>query len=237
MAKHHPRNESAYHCPTAQVEVILGRAWMASRLALPVVFAVLGGEAILDYVGDENRILYWAILVRCKKINGAEALIILYSRLGFSCYRRERQRSQGADHYSPIDAVYSRRSVSGAPLFSSKPNSDQFTLSLSQANSQRADERAPSSLIPENIFRAVITKRLASLTGKASKQRPPLLFGCLGWGTVGRAYSNTSDNHLTLAPWPVEESKAEDEANVEDTAYPGKEDGLDSLSFMAWAKP
>ncbi|GJS25903.1 hypothetical protein Tco_0486523 [Tanacetum coccineum] len=34
----------------------------------------------------------------------------------------------------------------------------------------------------------------------------------------------------------VEESKAEDEANVEDTAYPGKEDGLDSLSFMAWAK-
>ncbi|KAK1431755.1 hypothetical protein QVD17_08373 [Tagetes erecta] len=48
------------------------------------------------------------------------ALIILYSRLGFSCYRRERQRSQGADHYSPIDAVYSRRSVSGAPLFSSK---------------------------------------------------------------------------------------------------------------------
>ncbi|KAI3664450.1 hypothetical protein L1987_88877 [Smallanthus sonchifolius] len=97
------------------VEVILGRAWMASRLALPVVFAVLGGEAILDYVGDENRILYWAILVRCKKRNGAEALIILYSRLGFSCYRRERQRSQGADHYSPIDAVYSRRSVSGAP--------------------------------------------------------------------------------------------------------------------------
>ncbi|KAF5758495.1 putative cytochrome c oxidase subunit I, cytochrome c oxidase-like, subunit I [Helianthus annuus] len=38
----------------------------------------------------------------------------------FSCYRRERQRSQGADHYSPTDAVYSRRSVSGAPLFSSK---------------------------------------------------------------------------------------------------------------------
>nr|GEY70532.1 hypothetical protein [Tanacetum cinerariifolium] len=35
---------------------------------------------------------------------------------------------------------------------------------------------------------------------------------------------------------PVEESKAEDEANVEDTTYPGKEDGLDSLSFMAWAK-
>ncbi|GJT12529.1 putative reverse transcriptase domain-containing protein [Tanacetum coccineum] len=50
--------------------------------------------------------------------------------------------------------------------------SDQFTLSLSQANSQRADERAPSSLIPENIFRAVITKRLASLTGKASKDLP-----------------------------------------------------------------
>ncbi|GKC95474.1 hypothetical protein Tco_1160916 [Tanacetum coccineum] len=34
----------------------------------------------------------------------------------------------------------------------------------------------------------------------------------------------------------VEESKAEDEANVKDTAYPGKEDGLDSLSFMSWAK-
>ncbi|GJU58894.1 hypothetical protein Tco_1236660 [Tanacetum coccineum] len=34
----------------------------------------------------------------------------------------------------------------------------------------------------------------------------------------------------------VEESKAEDEANVEDTTYPGKEDGLDSLSFMAWVK-
>ncbi|KAI3668596.1 hypothetical protein L1987_88373 [Smallanthus sonchifolius] len=58
----------------------------------------------------------------------------------------------------------------------SRTTSDQFTLSLSQANSQRADERAPSSLIPENIFRAVITKRLASLTGKASKQRPPLWF-------------------------------------------------------------
>ncbi|GKE43792.1 hypothetical protein Tco_1471076, partial [Tanacetum coccineum] len=34
----------------------------------------------------------------------------------------------------------------------------------------------------------------------------------------------------------VEESKAKDEANVEDTAYPGKEDGLDSLPFIAWAK-
>ncbi|GKA93341.1 hypothetical protein Tco_0815327 [Tanacetum coccineum] len=34
----------------------------------------------------------------------------------------------------------------------------------------------------------------------------------------------------------IEESKAEDEANVEDTTYPGKEDGLDSLSFMAWVK-
>nr|GEY53834.1 proteasome subunit alpha type-1 [Tanacetum cinerariifolium] len=33
-----------------------------------------------------------------------------------------------------------------------------------------------------------------------------------------------------------EESKSEDVANVKDTAYPGKEDGLDSLSFMAWAK-
>jgi hypothetical protein len=32
------------------------------------------------------------------------------------------------------------------------------------------------------------------------------------------------------------ESKAEDKANVGDTAYPGKEDGLDSLSFMAWTK-
>ncbi|GKC57622.1 hypothetical protein Tco_1085220, partial [Tanacetum coccineum] len=50
--------------------------------------------------------------------------------------------------------------------------SDQFTLSLSQANSQRADEKAPYSLIPENIFRAVITKRLASVTGKASKDLP-----------------------------------------------------------------
>nr|GEY09620.1 ribonuclease H-like domain-containing protein [Tanacetum cinerariifolium] len=38
--------------------------------------------------------------------------------------------------------------------------------------------------------------------------------------------------NLTL----LEESKAKDEANVEDTTYPGKEDGLDSLSFMAWAK-
>ncbi|KAK1414377.1 hypothetical protein QVD17_30121 [Tagetes erecta] len=34
----------------------------------------------------------------------------------------------------------------------------------------------------------------------------------------------------------VEESKVEDEANVEDTSYPGKEDGQDSLSFMAWVK-
>nr|GEW92594.1 proteasome subunit alpha type-1 [Tanacetum cinerariifolium] len=34
----------------------------------------------------------------------------------------------------------------------------------------------------------------------------------------------------------LEESKAEDEANVKDTSYPWKEDGLDSLSFMAWAK-
>ncbi|GJU34033.1 hypothetical protein Tco_1182387 [Tanacetum coccineum] len=53
--------------------------------------------------------------------------------------------------------------------------SDQFTLYLSQANSQRADERAPSSLIPENIFRAVITKRLASLTGSSMELE-------LGWG-------------------------------------------------------
>ncbi|GJU11472.1 hypothetical protein Tco_1133868 [Tanacetum coccineum] len=34
----------------------------------------------------------------------------------------------------------------------------------------------------------------------------------------------------------VEESKAEDEENVEDITYPGKEDGLDLLSFMAWVK-
>ncbi|GJT87127.1 hypothetical protein Tco_1068844 [Tanacetum coccineum] len=34
----------------------------------------------------------------------------------------------------------------------------------------------------------------------------------------------------------IGESKAEDEANVGDTAYLGKEDGLDSLSFMAWEK-
>ncbi|GJW08898.1 hypothetical protein Tco_1571321 [Tanacetum coccineum] len=34
----------------------------------------------------------------------------------------------------------------------------------------------------------------------------------------------------------VEESKAKDEANVEDTSYPGKEDRLDSLSFIAWEK-
>ncbi|GJU68619.1 hypothetical protein Tco_1254878 [Tanacetum coccineum] len=39
-----------------------------------------------------------------------------------------------------------------------------------------------------------------------------------------------------FSAFTLEESKAEDEANVEDTAYPGKEDGLDSLSFMAWAK-
>ncbi|KAJ0866457.1 hypothetical protein HanRHA438_Chr12g0551991 [Helianthus annuus] len=31
------------------------------------------GSKKVDVVGDENRILYWAILVRCKKINGAEA--------------------------------------------------------------------------------------------------------------------------------------------------------------------
>ncbi|GJS67849.1 hypothetical protein Tco_0682414 [Tanacetum coccineum] len=34
----------------------------------------------------------------------------------------------------------------------------------------------------------------------------------------------------------LQNSKAEDEANVEDTTYPRKEDGLDSLSFMAWVK-
>nr|GEX72936.1 proteasome subunit alpha type-1 [Tanacetum cinerariifolium] len=34
----------------------------------------------------------------------------------------------------------------------------------------------------------------------------------------------------------IKEPKAKDEANVEDTAYPVKEDELDSLSFMAWAK-
>nr|GEV22489.1 proteasome subunit alpha type-1 [Tanacetum cinerariifolium] len=34
----------------------------------------------------------------------------------------------------------------------------------------------------------------------------------------------------------AKESKVEDESNVEDTTYPGKEDGLDSLSFMARAK-
>nr|GEZ07899.1 proteasome subunit alpha type-1 [Tanacetum cinerariifolium] len=34
----------------------------------------------------------------------------------------------------------------------------------------------------------------------------------------------------------IEESKVEDESNVEDTTYPGKEDGLDSLSFMAREK-
>lgn len=66
---------------------------------------------------------------------------------------------------------------------SSQRGSNSFRLSrttwlgsiqsfLSQVNSQRADERAPSSLLPENICRAVITKRLASLTGKASKDLP-----------------------------------------------------------------
>ncbi|KAI3731364.1 hypothetical protein L1987_62552 [Smallanthus sonchifolius] len=41
--------------------------------------------------------------------------LMLWQRLGFSCYRRERRRSQGADHYSSINAVYSHRLVSGAP--------------------------------------------------------------------------------------------------------------------------
>ncbi|KAI3664708.1 hypothetical protein L1987_89525 [Smallanthus sonchifolius] len=151
---------------------------MASRLALPVVFAVTvcsnwrpsankhmvdqtavlvyvlpirGGEAILDYVGDENRILYWAILVRCKKRNGAEALIILYSRLGFSCYRRERQRSQGADHYSPIDAVYSRRSFSKA---SERCKSTAKTTpgSLSTAVMRVQSFEAPSAPDPDAAF-------------------------------------------------------------------------------------
>lgn len=44
-------------------------------------------------------------------------------------------------------------------------------VSLSELE-EGSTERAPSSLIPENICRAVLTKRLASLTGKASKDLP-----------------------------------------------------------------
>nr|GFB77576.1 cytochrome c maturase subunit B, mitochondrial [Tanacetum cinerariifolium] len=53
--------------------------------------------------------------------------------------------------------------------------------------------------------------------------------------TLSRTSIETEWFHV-LRLLSIEESKAEDEANVEDTTYPGKEDGLDSLSFMAWAK-
>ncbi|CAI9265912.1 unnamed protein product [Lactuca saligna] len=60
------------------------------------------------------------------------------------------------------------------------------------------------------------------------------------FGGSSRTFTSTIRNQWEngkLLKWAVGRNlEAEDEANVEDTAYPGKEDGLDSLSFMAWAK-
>ncbi|GKA81821.1 retrovirus-related pol polyprotein from transposon TNT 1-94 [Tanacetum coccineum] len=125
--------------------------------------------------------------------------------------------------------------------------SDQFTLSLSQANRQRAIERAPSSLIPKNIFRAVITKRLASLTGKllqktsisnrkASKDLPFGLVASfldksesririkLGLSAIG-AMGATSLDWVDIEHTKAKEKFKPRESNAQDTCNYCKEEG------------